>query len=74
VEITIEAIDRDGLLSEVAGVISARKIPIVASNTDTGNDMIARERFLIKVGDTSQLNSLLESIRDIKGVFDARRS
>jgi GTP pyrophosphokinase len=74
VEITIEAIDRDGLLSEVAGVISGRKIPIVASNTDTGNDMIARERFLIKVGDISQLNSLLDAIRDVKGVFDARRS
>jgi GTP pyrophosphokinase len=73
VEISVEAIDRAGLLADVARVITENQIRIVASSTDTGSDMIAREKFQLQLSDLAQLATLLAALHDVDGVFSVKR-
>ena len=73
VEVSIEAIDRAGLLADVARVITENQVRIVASSTDTGSDMIAREKFQLQLSDLAQLSGLLVALQDVDGVFSVNR-
>lgn len=73
VEVGIEALDRDGLLADVARVITENQIRIVASSTDTGSDMIAREKFQLQLSDLAQLAGLLVALHGVDGVFSVKR-
>jgi GTP pyrophosphokinase len=74
VEINIDAIDREGLLADVCRTIADAHIAIVSSSTATGRDMVARERFRVRLADLWQLEGLLESLREIDGVYTAERA
>jgi guanosine-3',5'-bis(diphosphate) 3'-pyrophosphohydrolase len=74
VEIHIDAIDREGLLADVCRTIADSHVAIVSSSTATGRDMIARERFRVRLADLWQLEGLLESLRHIDGVYTAERA
>jgi GTP pyrophosphokinase len=74
VEIKIDAIDREGLLADVCRTIADAHIAIVSSSTATGRDMIARERFRVRLADLWQLEGLLEALRQIDGVYAAERA
>jgi GTP pyrophosphokinase len=73
VEISVEAIDRAGLLADVARVITENQIRIVASSTDTGSDMVAREKFQLQLSDLAQLATLLTALHEVDGVFSVKR-
>lgn len=74
VEVRVDAIDRDGLLADVARTFSELEAPIVSSSTAIGRDMIARERFSVRLADLAQLDAVLEALLKVDGVYSAWRS
>jgi len=74
VEVRVDAIDRDGLLADVARTFSTLEAQIVSSSTAIGRDMIARERFSIRLADLTQLDIVLEALLKVDGVYSAWRS
>ncbi|WP_342319844.1 RelA/SpoT family protein [Corynebacterium mayonis] len=71
--LNVEALDRQGLLAELTGVLSEQKLPITALSSKIGNDNIANIRFTVGVSDTKQLGALMNQVRNIEGVFDVFR-
>ncbi len=71
--IQLEALDRNGLLTETTGVLSEAKLPILAMSSQAGQDRIATIRLTIEVSDIKQLGSIMNQIRNIEGVFDVYR-
>lgn len=71
--VQVEALDRQGLLAEITGVLSEQKLPITALSSQLGNDYIATVRFTVVVSDTKQLGSLMNQVRNIEGVYDVYR-
>jgi GTP diphosphokinase / guanosine-3',5'-bis(diphosphate) 3'-diphosphatase len=73
VSISVEALDRKKLLSDVATVISEQQVNILTSSTTTGKDRIARFRFTFEMADIAHLASVLQAVRKVDGVFEAHR-
>ncbi len=71
--ITVEALDRQGLLSDVTRVISDSGGEIQASSSSVGADMVSRQKFEVAVSDTETLAVLLQRLRSVSGVFSAER-
>ena len=71
--IQLEALDRNGLLTETTGVLSEAKLPILAMSSQAGEDRVATIRLTIEVSDIKQLGSIMNQIRNIEGVFDVYR-
>ncbi|SDL75787.1 GTP pyrophosphokinase [Corynebacterium mycetoides] len=69
----VEALDRQGLLAEITGVLSEQRLPIVTLSSQLGNDYVATVRFTVVVSDTKQLGSIMNQVRNIEGVFDIYR-
>ncbi|WP_288831536.1 bifunctional (p)ppGpp synthetase/guanosine-3',5'-bis(diphosphate) 3'-pyrophosphohydrolase [uncultured Corynebacterium sp.] len=69
----VEALDRQGLLAEITGVLSEQKLPILALSSQLGSDNVATVRFTMAVSDTKQLGSIMNHVRNIEGVFDIYR-
>lgn len=73
VEILIEALDRMNLLLDVANVLSEYGANILSVSSTTHRDGMADMRFLFQVSDTAVIERILNKLRSIDGVFDARR-
>lgn len=71
-EISVEAVDRTGLLRDISEVLSRERINVTATSTQT-TDQVARMRFTVEIADVPQLNRVLGLIRDVKGVVRASR-
>ena len=71
--VQVEALDRQGLLAEITGVLSEQKLPIVALSSQLGTDHVATVRFTVVVSDTKQLGSIMNHVRNVEGVFDIYR-
>jgi GTP diphosphokinase / guanosine-3',5'-bis(diphosphate) 3'-diphosphatase len=72
VQISVEAWDRARLLEDVARRFSDHGANIVAYG-GTVEDGMARNWYTAELGDVKDLRSLLKSLRDLDGVFDAYR-
>ncbi len=71
--IEVDALDRPGLLSEVAGVMSGHQINVTSVDTTTGADRIAHMRFGFEFADPSHLEAMLNAVRQVESVYDAYR-
>ncbi len=71
--VEVEALDRAKLLRDVSTALSDNHANIVSSFTHTGSDRVARLRFDLELGDPSQLDSVLATLRRIDSVYDAYR-
>ena len=71
--VEVVALDRSRLLRDVANSLSEQHVNIVACSTHTGTDRVAKMRFEFEMGAASHLDSVLRTIRQIDGVFDAYR-
>ena len=69
----LEALDRQGLLSELTRVLNDQNINVLTMNSNRGEDLIATMRFTFSVSDTKQLGSLMTTLRNTEGVFDVYR-
>ena len=71
--IEVDALDRPGLLSDVAGVMSSHQINVVTVDTRTGADRIAHMRFGFEFADPAHLEAMLGAVRRVESVYDAYR-
>jgi GTP pyrophosphokinase len=72
IDISVEAVDRTGLLRDISEVLSRERINVIATSTATV-DHVARMRFTVEVVDLPQLQRALVLIRDVRGVVGASR-
>ena len=72
VDITVQAMDRQGLLRDISELLLREKLNVTAVNTQSKKS-IANMRFTLEVEGVTQLQRALARIREIKGVIAARR-
>lgn len=73
INISINSIDRVGLLADVAANISKNGANILSANTKTLENKIVDSRFTISIEDTEHLNKILSSLNKVKGVITVKR-
>jgi len=71
--VEIAALDRRGLLVDVAKVFSDHGLSVQGLTSHTGDNAVAKMLFEIELADVSQLDSLLSSVLGVEAVFDAYR-
>jgi GTP pyrophosphokinase len=71
--VEVVALDRSRLLRDVANALSDHHVNIVACDTTTGNDRVAKMRFEFEMADPGHLAAVLRTIKQIDGVYDAYR-
>ena len=69
----VEALDRNGLLSDVTKVLSENHVNILSANLSTTRDRVAKSRFTFEMAETKHLDNVLRAVRNVPGVFDAYR-
>ena len=73
VAVEVVALDRTRLLRDVANALAEHHVNIVSCETVTGDDRVARMRFGMEMSNPTQLTSVLLTIKQIDGVYDAFR-
>jgi GTP pyrophosphokinase len=73
VAVEVVALDRTRLLRDVANALAEHHVNIVSCETVTGDDRVARMRFGMEMSNPAQLSSVLLTIKQIDGVYDAFR-
>ena len=71
--VEVVALDRSRLLRDVANALSDHHVNIVACETATGNDRVAKMRFEFELADPGHLAAVLRTIKSIDAVYDAYR-
>ena len=71
--VEVVALDRSRLLRDVANSLSEQHVNIVACSTHTGSDRVAKMHFEFELADPSHLESVLRTIKQIDGVYEAYR-
>jgi GTP pyrophosphokinase len=71
--VEVVALDRSGLLRDVANALSEQHVNIVAASTTTGGDRVAKMRFEFELADPNHLESVLRTIKTVDAVYDAYR-
>jgi len=71
--VEVKALDRSQLLADVARVLAEHHVGIVSSSSQATADRVARMRFECELADASHLDSVLTSLRQLEGVYDAYR-
>jgi len=72
IDVTVEAMDRHGLLRDVTEVLSRERINVTAAKTLTRN-MEVRMAFTLEVKGLDQLHRALGVVREVPGVVSAVR-
>jgi GTP diphosphokinase / guanosine-3',5'-bis(diphosphate) 3'-diphosphatase len=73
VNIQVEALDRARLLSDVTKALSDQHVNILSASVLTNKDQTAISKFTFEMADASHLDSVLNSVRSIEGVYDVNR-
>ena len=73
VNIQIEAIDRNGLLSDVTRTLSEHHVNILNASVSTTRERIAFSKFTFEMADPKHLGSVLAAVKNIAGVYDVYR-
>ncbi|SDP62492.1 GTP pyrophosphokinase [Streptomyces sp. cf386] len=73
VAIEVEALDRAGLLSDVARVLFNQHVNIRSAAVQTSRDRVATSRFTFEMGDPKHLGHVLKAVRGVEGVYDVYR-
>lgn len=74
VKIEIWSTDKKGMLAEVSTAITSAESNILKADASTTNDKKAFYQFMIEVTDTHHLESVMNNLKKIKGVFNVTRS
>jgi GTP diphosphokinase / guanosine-3',5'-bis(diphosphate) 3'-diphosphatase len=61
------------LLSDVTKMLSDQHVNILSAAVTTTRDRVALSKFTFEMSDPRQLNSLINSVRSIDGVYDCYR-
>jgi len=71
--IEVLALDRSRLLLDVSRILSEHHVNITSSSSTTGTDQVSRMRFGFDLAEPSHLDSILGSVRQLDGVYNAYR-
>ncbi len=74
VNIQIEALDRNRLLSDVTRTLSDQHVNILSAAVSTSKDRTAISRFTFEMADATHLDAVLSAVRQIEGVYDVYRT
>jgi GTP pyrophosphokinase len=74
VEIIIEAMDRTRLLQDVSIALADAGVNVLSASISTDRQGVAYMRFLFELGHMDQLQTVINTVRGVEGVFDARRT
>ena len=72
VDVSVEAIDRQGLLRDISEVFAKEKMNVIGVQTQSVKGT-AWMTFTVEIGDAVSLNRVLVTVRGVKGVRAARR-
>lgn len=73
VQVQIEALDRAGLLADIARVLSDNGVNMLSGSINTSKERVAKSRFTFEMADPGHLNHVLRALRGIEGVYEAYR-
>lgn len=73
VQLQVEALDRNGLLTDVTKVLSEQHVNILSASVSTSRDRVAISKFTFEMGDPSHLEHVMKAVRRVDGVFDVHR-
>ena len=73
VSLEVEALDRSGLLRDIAQVLSEHHVSIVASGSQTTADRVARLRFDFELADPGHLDQIIGAVKRVRSVYEAQR-
>ena len=73
VNIQVEALDRNRLLSDITMVLSDAHVNILSASLSTTRDRVAKSRFSFEMAEAKHLDTVLRAVRGVPGVFDAYR-
>ena len=73
VRIQVEAIDREGLLSDVTKALTDQRVNIVSGSIFTRKDRVAFSRFTFEMSDSRHLDTVLNTVREVEGVYEVIR-
>ncbi|MFC6706739.1 RelA/SpoT family protein [Flexivirga alba] len=73
VQLQVEALDRNALLSDVTRVLSEQHVNILSASVQTTRNRVALSKFTFEMGDPNHLEHVIKAVRKIDGVFDVYR-
>ncbi|MBI1987690.1 MAG: bifunctional (p)ppGpp synthetase/guanosine-3',5'-bis(diphosphate) 3'-pyrophosphohydrolase [Nitrospinae bacterium] len=73
IRIKVETVDRPGMLGKISSAIAAGDVNISWANVETTQDRRALLDFILEIKSLEQLNKVLRSIREVKGVLTVER-
>jgi GTP diphosphokinase / guanosine-3',5'-bis(diphosphate) 3'-diphosphatase len=73
VQLQVEALDRNRLLSDVTRILSDHHVNILSASVATSRDRVAISKFTFEMGDPGHLDHVIKAVRKIDGVFDVYR-
>jgi GTP pyrophosphokinase len=73
VQIQVEALDRNHLLSDVTRTLSDHHVNILAANVSTSRERMAISKFTFEMADPAHLGHVIAAVRRVDGVYDAYR-
>jgi guanosine-3',5'-bis(diphosphate) 3'-pyrophosphohydrolase len=73
VSIQVEALDRNGLLSDVSRVLSDERVNILSASVSTNRDRVAVSKFTFELAEAKHLGHILRAARGVEGVYDVYR-
>ncbi|MDR1448619.1 MAG: bifunctional (p)ppGpp synthetase/guanosine-3',5'-bis(diphosphate) 3'-pyrophosphohydrolase [Propionibacteriaceae bacterium] len=73
VTVRIEALDRTGLLADVAAAVAEDKVPVLSANLVTEKDGTVRSTMTFEIADQAFLGYLLRRLRSIRDVTSVER-
>ena len=73
VNIQVEALDRARLLSDITMALSDAHVNILSASLTTTRDRVAKSRFTFEMADAKHLDTVLNAVRSVPGVFDVYR-
>ncbi|MDD7384985.1 MAG: bifunctional (p)ppGpp synthetase/guanosine-3',5'-bis(diphosphate) 3'-pyrophosphohydrolase [Actinomycetaceae bacterium] len=73
VQVQIEGLDRQGLLSDISRVLLDHGVNLLRVNSATSRERVARTSVVFEMGDPRHLARVLTDLRKVEGVYDAYR-
>lgn len=73
IDLEVEAHDRQGLLRDISEVLSRERTNVTAVRTSSRKDGTARMGFTVELAATESLNKVLALLREVPGVYVAKR-
>lgn len=73
VQVQVEALDRAGLLADIARVLTDNRVNIISATNQTTPDRIAYGKYVFEMADPAHLQTVLDLLSKVEGVYDAHR-